>query len=632
MDDIPKNATITSLIEAEGNALTASDSDTNSSLKKKDSNRLSQTKSNAEILPNNAAETSSTSSTAPVAEFAEVAPPVVPVDAPSPEALKRDISMRQMVLMAAGGSIGAGLFVGSGQALSSGGPGSLVLNYAICGLMVSMTMASLGEMATSYPVAGAFYDYTVRFVGLPWGFAMGWNFVFNWLIVLPFELTTIGAQIAYWDQGVRNWYIVVAFLVFLGFVAYKGAAWFGELEHWLGLCKAVALCTFICFAIALTASGIPGDDRGAIGARYWKSPGAFLNGFQGFLAVFRVAGMSYGGTEMLGLTAAECRRPHRMMPIATKIVFFRLIFFYVGGLLMLGFVVPADSTELASVGHGAKYSPFVLAANLANQPQLANFFNAMIVIALISMANAAIFASSRALHALCMKGMGPKRWARTPRGVPMYCLGVAFVLALIAFVSDAPGGTEIFDWLLSLSAVSNYFTWMAICYSHIRMRKAMVVQGRSLDNIIWRSPFGLWGSYIGLVVCALGLLAQVVVAAWPIGGYDAKVIIRDVIGIPVIFIFFGGYIFWRRYKHNDGRLLVPLGEIDLDFGFRDKRFAKLADEEADVEKRAERRALGYQEDWSPTKKAIFLLKTRFDRPSFGLPSWAQNLAARSRKE
>lgn len=131
-------------------------------------------------------------------------------------ALKRDITTRQMLLMAAGGSIGAGLFVGSGQALRTGGPASLVLNFAICGVMVSVTMASLGEMATSYPVAGAFYDYTVRFVGRQAGFAMGWNFVFNWLIVLPFELTTIGAQLEYWNPDLEPWWFIIPFLVFLG--------------------------------------------------------------------------------------------------------------------------------------------------------------------------------------------------------------------------------------------------------------------------------------------------------------------------------------------------------------------------------------------------------------------------------
>jgi amino acid transporter len=529
----------------------------------------------------------------------------------STQGLKRDITMRQMCLMAAGGSIGAGLFVGSGQALRTGGPASLVINFFICGVMVSMTMASLGEMATSYPVAGAFYDYTVRFVGKQAGFAMGWNFVFNWLIVLPFELTTIGAQLQYWDPNLEAWWFIIPFMVFLALISAKGAKWFGELEHWLGLCKAVALCTFICFAIALTGRGVAGDSRGALGDRYWHHPGAFQNGFQGFLAVFRVAGMSYGGTEMLGLTAAECRRPHRLMPLATKVVFFRLIVFYVGGLLMLGFVVPADSADLASVGHGAKFSPFVLAARMANLTGLANFFNAMIVIALISMANAAIFASSRALQALCSKGMGPRKLAEVKKGVPAYALGVAFVLALLAFVTAAPGGEEIFDWLLSLSAMSNYFTWAAICYSHIRMRKAMKVQGVDMTTVIWRSPFGVWGSYLGIVVCGLGLCAQVVVAAWPLGGYDARSVVRDVVGIPFVLLIFAAYTIHQRVRYGEKTLLVPLAEVDLKTGYRNKESARIADEEVAKEEDGLRESLGYKNDWTRMEKAGFHVKRQF---------------------
>ena len=503
----------------------------------------------------------------------------------STNGLRRDITSRQMFLIAAGGSIGAGLFVGSGQGLSVGGPGSLVLTFAIIGTMVSFTMAALGEMATSYPVAGAFYDYSVRFVSPQWGFAMGWNFILNWLIVLPFELTTIVAQVAYWGN-VHPAAIIVPFTVVLAATSiFGGAKVFGELEHWLGLCKALAISSFLCFSMALTVGGIPSDPRGALGDRYWKDPGAFRNGFQGFMAVFRIAGMAYGGTELLGLTAAECRRPHRIMPMATKVVFFRLIVFYVGALLMLGFVVPANDPHLASVGHGAKYSPFVLAANLAGVPGLGHFFNAMIVTALVSMANTSSFASSRALQALCDKGMGPKLLGRVRRGVPVNALVLAYALALLSLLTIAPGGEQLFDWLLSLSAMSNYFTWATICYSHIRMHRAMAVQGHDVRELIWRSPFRLWGSWAGIAICCFGLAAQVVGALWPIGNlYEATSIFRDVLGILFMFCLFGAYVVYRRWRCGDQQpLLVPLGAVDLATGFRDKAHAELMDAEVAAE-------------------------------------------------
>ncbi|KAH8893238.1 hypothetical protein GQ53DRAFT_745475 [Thozetella sp. PMI_491] len=489
-----------------------------------------------------------------------------------------------MLLIAAGGSIGAGLFVGSGQGLSIGGPGSLVLTFAIIGTMVSFTMSALGEMATAYPVAGAFYDYAVRFVSPHWGFAMGWNFILNWLIVLPFELTTIVAQVAYWGN-VHPAAIIVPFTAVLAVSSiFGGAKVFGELEHWLGLCKSVAILAFLCFSLGATFGGIPGDPRGALGDRYWKDPGAFRNGFQGFLAVFRIAGGAYGGTELLGMTVAECRRPHRIMPLATKVVFFRLIVFYIGSLLMLGFMVPANSDKLASVGHGARESPFVLAANLTGASWLGHFFNAMIVTALVSMANTSSFASSRALQALCTKGMGVRFFAEVRNGIPLNALVLAYVVALLSLVTIAPKGEQLFDWLLSISSMSNYFTWATICYSHIRMHRAIKVQKCDAGELIWRSPLGTWGSWAGIVVCFFGLAAQIIGAAWPIGNvYNTTNVIRDVIGVAFMIGLFGAYVAYRKWFYGDKQVMVPLEEIDLATGYRNKAYARMLDDEVVAE-------------------------------------------------
>ncbi|KAK3359021.1 amino acid permease/ SLC12A domain-containing protein [Lasiosphaeria hispida] len=385
-------------------------------------------------------------------------PWTTPVTSTDGQDLKRDITPRQMFLMALGGSIGTGLFVGSGQALSVGGPGNLVVNFAVGAVIVGVTMASLGEMATSFPVAGGFYEYGVRFVGKPWGFAMGWNFVLNWLLALPFELITIVAVIRYWRPDVQPAVVIAPFLIVLAAVSYRGARWFGELEHWLGLAKAVCISTFICFAFACVIGAVESDPRGALGDRYWRNPEPFLNGFGGFIFTLRMAGMSYGGTELLGLTVAECKSPHRIMPLATKIVFFRLVVFYVIALAMLGFVISSSDPKLAQIGHGAKYSPFVLAANEAMVPGLAHFFNGMTVTALVSMANTCGFSSSRALQALCARGMGPKVLGKIYNGVPLPALVVSFGFGTLAFITCAPQGEEIFDWLVSFSAVSNYLT------------------------------------------------------------------------------------------------------------------------------------------------------------------------------
>ncbi|KAF9882411.1 amino acid permease [Colletotrichum karsti] len=486
------------------------------------------------------------------------------------EKLERNITIRQMIFMALGGSIGAGLFVGSGAALSSGGPLSLVLNFALVGFGVGCTMGCLGELAASYPVAGAFYDYSRRMISEPWGFAMGWNFVFNWLIVFPFELTTIAAQVKYWVPDLQPAYVITPILFALTGTAFLGSRWFGELEHAFGIGKAVAVTVFIFAAIFIISGAVPSDPRHGTGAEYWFNPGAINNGASGFFLVFRTTGMAYGGTEHLGLTAAECKNPQKALPLATKIVFARIFFFYIISLLLLGFVVPSNHPDLASTGHGAKYSPFTLAAQLANIKHLPDFFNVLIVVAIVSMANASIFAASRAFQALCEKGMGP-RWGATVKwGVPIYAFAVTFIVGLLAFVNLAPGGEAIFDWLLSLSGASNYYTWASICVSHIRFRKAWAAKGHDYKTLLWTSPFGTWGAWVGLIICIIGLLANIITAIIPVGGeYSAEAIIRDNIGTVIPPILYFGYRFYQhKFLKEKKPILIPLEEVDVQTGIR----------------------------------------------------------------
>ncbi|KAK0720682.1 amino acid permease-domain-containing protein [Lasiosphaeris hirsuta] len=533
-------------------------------------------------------------------------PWTTPTTSTDNQALKREITTRQMLLIALGGSIGTGLFVGSGQALSVGGPGNLVVNFALGAAIVGMAMASLGEMAANFPVAGGFYEYGVRFVGKPWGFAIGWNFVLSWLLALPFELITIVAVIRYWRPDIQPALVIAPFLIVLAMVSYRGARWFGELEHWLGLAKVVCISTFICFAFACVIGAVESDPRGALGDRYWRNPEPFLNGFGGFLFTFRIAGMSYGGTELLGLVAAECKFPHRVMPLATKVVFFRLVVFYVVTLVMLGFVVSSSDPNLAQIGHGAKYSPLVLAANEARVPGLAHFFNGMIVTALVSMANTCGFSSSRALQALCARGMGPKLLGRVYNGVPFPALVVSFGFGTLAFTTCAPQGEEIFDLLVSFSAVSNYLTWASICLAHIRMRHAMSVQGRSTNDLIWVSPFGICGSFLGLFFCVMGLIAHMP-SIWLVrGGNHSYTSLPGNSWLCVIFCLFSCSLLFYTIKEGlDFHPINWANDIDLSTGFRSRQQLLMADELYAEERNRKLGLFGWQEGITWQERARF---------------------------
>ncbi|ROT41127.1 amino acid permease [Sodiomyces alkalinus F11] len=490
----------------------------------------------------------------------------------SGDKLRRNISIRHMIFIALGGSIGAGLFVGSGAALSAGGPLSLVLNFSIVGFGVTCTMGSLGELAATFPVAGSFYEYSRRFVSEAWGFAMGWTFVLNWLIIFPFEITCIVSQVKFWGDRMLPAFIITPLLATLIATSFLGSRWYGELEHAFGIGKALALVIFIFMALCIIGGGVSSDPRQGTGISFWQDGLATRNGFPGFMLVFRVAGMSYGGTELLGMTAAECNNPKKALPLATKVTFFRILVFYILTLLLLGFVVPADDPRLASTGKGAQVSPFTLAAQIAGIRHLPTFFNVFIIVALVSMANASIFASSRAFQALCQHGMGP-RWGATVKwGVPRWGIVLAFAFGTLAYVTVAPGGGAIFDWLLSLSGACNYYTWASICLSHIRFRRGWRAQGRGIGELLWSSPFGVWGSWVGLCTCVFALLANVIPAILPISGkHHAVDIVRDNIGPIMPWIWFLGYFFWSKRRGAQPQpqpLLVHPMEMDITSGVR----------------------------------------------------------------
>jgi amino acid transporter len=283
---------------------------------------------------------------------------------------------------------------------------------------------------------------------------MGWNYAMNWLIVLPFELTAAGVTIAFWTEGhpelnVGIW--VTIFLLMVIGINFFGVRGYGEVEFILGLMKVAAIIGFIILGIIINVGGVPTDTRGYIGFEYWRNPGAFQNGFQGFCSVFVTASFAFGGTELVGLAAAEADNPRKTIPKATKQVFWRITLFYVISLLLLGIIIPADADNLSKgSGSDTRYSPFVLAFQLANINVLPSIFNAVITLSVISVANSCSYGSTRTIQALCAQGMGPAIGARIDsKGRPWFALIVSLAFGFLAYINIAPQGGQIFTWLVS---------------------------------------------------------------------------------------------------------------------------------------------------------------------------------------
>lgn len=281
-------------------------------------------------------------------------------------------------------------------------------------------------------------------------------------------------------------------------------------EFVLGLIKVVAVIGFIIFGIVVNCGGVHSRvNRGYLGARYWHDPGAFKNGFKGFCSVFVTAAFAFGGTELVGLAAAEAKDPRKSLPTATKQVFWRITGFYVLSLFIVGLILPSDDESLLGAsGANTKASPFVLAIQRAGVSGLPSVFNAVITISVLSVANSCTYGSTRTMQALAQRGMGPKFLTYIDsKGRPVWCIVIQMVVGLLAFVNEGSDGDAFFTWLLSLSGLSYFFVWGSINLSHIRFRRAWKAQGHTLDELPFQAQFGVIGSYLGFSLSIIALIA-----------------------------------------------------------------------------------------------------------------------------
>ncbi|KIW22557.1 uncharacterized protein PV07_10845 [Cladophialophora immunda] len=494
--------------------------------------------------------------------------------------LHRELKGRHMQMIAIGGAIGAGLFVSSGGAFQTGGPASVLLGFIIIGLMVYLMMQALAEMSVMYPVNGAFTMYICRFVDPSFGFACAWEYAISWLTVLPFEISAACNIIHYWhgSDGINNAAWIVPLLVALMVIQIFGVRGYGEVEFGLSILKIIACIGFMILGIIIDCGGVPSDDRGYIGARYWHSPwSAFLNGFHGFCSVFVTAAFAYTGTELTGLAAAETANPKKEIPRASKQVVWRIGIFYIVNLFLVGLIVPADSPLYSGEGSESRHSPFVIAIQLAGIKVLPSIFNAVILISVMSVANSCTFGSTRTIQALAANGMGPKILAYVDKkGRPMSVVVLQLLFGCLAFINLASNGGTIFNWLLSLSGLSILFIYSGIALAHIRFRAAWAHNGHSLDELPFRAAFGVWGSWVCLLINVVSLMAQFYVALYPVGGpyLDANTFFQLYLAGPLLIFL---YLCWKIYswfvRPSDRPLFIRTKDIDIYTGMRESQRA-----------------------------------------------------------
>lgn len=267
-------------------------------------------------------------------------------------------------------------------------------------------------------------------------------------------------------------------------------------------------------ALVLVCGGGPAGGRydEYWGARYWYDPGAFKNGFKGFCAVFVTAAFSFAGTELVGLAAAESSNPLKSLPGAIKQVFWRITLFYILGLFFVGLLISSNDENI--LGSDNPYadgvSPFVLTAEYAGLIGYNHFMNCIILVSVLSLGVSCVYGGSRTLTALAEQGYAPKIFAYVDKsGRPLPSVAVHLLCGALGYMNLSADGSTVFDWLLAMSAIAALFTWGSICLAHIRFRKAWAYHGHTVDEIPFQAAFGVAGSWVGLILCILVLIAQV---------------------------------------------------------------------------------------------------------------------------
>lgn len=467
--------------------------------------------------------------------------------------VKRSLKTRHVSMIALGGSIGTGLFVASGSAISTAGPGGALVAYIGIGLMVYFLMTSLGEMATYLPVTGSFATYARRFVDPAMGFAMGWNYWFNWAITLAVDISTVGLVLKFWFPHVPSWAFSVGALAIIFIINALSVNSFGETEYWMALIKVVTVIVFLVVGFLTIFGIINGHATYLENFVYRKAP--FVGGIPTILSVFVVAGFSFQGTELIGITAGESENPGESIPKAIKQVFWRIILFYILSIFVIAALIPYTSPNLLGSDAGdVTISPFTLVFRRAGLAGAAGIMNAVILTSVLSAANSGMYASTRMLFSLGVSGDAPKIFKRVnTRGIPMPALVGTAAVGLITFATSI-FGDRIYNFLVSASGLSGFIAWVGIAISHYRFRRAFKAQGHDLSELQYHAKWFPFGPILALILCILVIIGQ---DLGSFASFDWQAILFSYMSVPLFLILF------IYYKIRHKTKLIPLEEVDL---------------------------------------------------------------------
>ncbi|TCD54177.1 amino acid permease [Alloscardovia theropitheci] len=438
------------------------------------------------------------------AEVSAAAQSAADTQAPQ-EKLTKGLQNRHIQLIALGGAIGTGLFYGSAESIKLAGP-SILLTYLLGGAIIFLIVRALGEMSTYDPKAGAFSYYASHYWSKRAGFVSGWNYWANYVLVSMVELAVVGQFVQYWFPTIPAWLSAIVFMVLITAANMLGVKAFGEFEFWFAIIKIVAVIAMIVLGLVVIVMAIPGADGIVPGIHNLANfaPHGFFSStaqsdatasagvtggvtYSGILMALVVVMFSFGGTELIGITAGEAEDPKTSIPKATNEVVWRILIFYVAALAVIMCVVPWDKIGVPNA-QGVVVSPFVQIFDSVGIHFAAGLLNFVCLTAVISVYNSALYSNSRMLYSLSIQGNAPRYLSKTnKRGVPAWGVLTSAAITVIAVVVVFLWPEFAFNYLMSIATFSGIFNWSMIAITQMKFRKNIGAEGEK--ELTFKLPF-----------------------------------------------------------------------------------------------------------------------------------------------
>lgn len=414
-------------------------------------------------------------------------------------ALHRSLRNRHIQLIALGGAIGTGLFYGAADSIGTAGP-AVIVSYLVGGVIIYLVMRALGEMSVDNPISGAFSQYAHDYWGDLAGFVSGWNYWFNYIAVSMAELSVVGIYINYWFPAMRPWASAAAMLLLITAVNLLQVKAYGEFEFWFAIIKVVAICAMIAFGLWIMAFGAGGTPATGI-SNLWSHGGFAPHGLHGVMTGLVVVMFSFGGVELIGITAGEAEDPQRSIPKAINQVVYRILIFYIGAVFVIVSLTPWNRID-------GKASPFVQIFDQIGIPGAAAILNAVVLTAAISAYNSGLYSNGRMLFSLAHQGNAPRVLGTVNRqGSPWVGVVASSAVTAAAVVLTAVLPSQAFEYVMSIALIAAFINWGMVVVTQLLFRRRL--DAGAVAALRFRMPGAPYTNWLVLAFMAVIVVLMV---------------------------------------------------------------------------------------------------------------------------